>query len=604
MNATELRNLIDRIGKVDACQQVAKTGNEAEADAWLMTQIMSLLADGKYAAAGTIIWGNRLFNPRPIMVKKVWQALNKHAKNLLQGSSAEGKSYSAIVWHLLDFWRDPYFTNIKLISTTAGHAKGNTYGTMAGLFRQAIITMPGVVLSDYMGMDPSERTNGISIVAIPDGDDGGKVLQGFHPLPRENPHPKLGDSSRVRAMIDEAELVPGSIWDTGVKNMLASQHGPDSVKVTAAYNPNDISSRVASISAPEGGHDMIDADTGYEGSDNWISKDGWNVTRLDAAKSENVMQRKLIFPGFQTYEGYLEVMEPNDGNTPEAWSFGRGLYPPTSSIQIIIPSKFIETSRGEFEFIGSTVGAGGADIAVEGRDDAIFTAGRYGTATAFNRLVINKTTRKREYDRIPFTHPRKVAQADQQFILAKGTTKIVADSIKNTSLSLGIDPEWVCMDRTGNGGVPHDYLCIPEVWGPVQGLDFNKPATETKILDEDKFTAEERFDGSVTEVWFAMSLWMEFGYLALSPAIPSDPLEQELRSRRYMLAGKKRRVEKKDDFKGRFGRSPDRADSLSLFLHAVRMKARVLGSMTGRSAKPDESRLIKHSPVDVVKWIN
>ncbi len=604
MDARKFRKLIETQGKVAAVSQATSLPceNEIAANCFIYEYVKALLDGEKYAAAAIVLWGFKIFNPLPYAVRMVWEGIKAAAKVLLQGSGSVGKSYSCIVWLLLDWLRDPEFTNVKIISTTAGHAKSNTFATMQMLVRNAVIPLPGVALNDYIGLDPKERYSGISIVAIPDGDNGGGVLQGFHPIPRPAPHPTLGDTSRLRALLDECEEIPIGVWQ-GVDNMLTAIDGTDRIKIIGAYNPKDQSTKTAQNAAPEGGWERFDVDTGVDGKDVWESKNGWHVVRIDAAKTENVKQRKMVFPGFQTYEGYRALADKNGGNSAEYYTFGRGAYPPISAVRIIVQSQFLQGCRGEFIFLGATTKCASVDTAVDGRDVAAMSVGRFGLATAFR-------TKSGQLNRFP--EPRMALQCDQQFPLKKGSTKIVGDDIKAQAIALGIAPEWVMIDATGNGSAVLSYL--QAVWSDqVQGLDFGAAATEMKILDQDKFAANELYDGVVTEVWFTMARWMEYGYFAIAPVVRSDPLEEELLGRRYNNVGKKTingeskemiRVEKKDAYKVRLSHSPDYADSMTLLVHLARVMGHLMGSMTGRKPQERRRERTQHGVVDRVQWLN
>lgn len=96
----------------------------------------------------------------------------------------------------------------------------------------------------------------------------------------------------------------------------------------------------------------------------------------------------------------------------------------------------------------------------------------------------------------------------------------------------------------------------------------------TDILTEEKYNAigvnnaqsakdSDRYPNAISEMWF------ECRELMPELEIPNDTgLKDELAGRRYGIDNKARRfVEKKDDYKKRYGKSPDRADSLLLCLY-------------------------------------
>lgn len=596
MTAEGFRKSLEEKGKIAAVSEFVPCRSEKAADAFIFQYIQKLLARGQYGAAALVLWGDTIFDPRPLSVRRVWRDIQRSAKRLIQGCGSAGKSYTVIAWLLLDWWRDPEFTTIKIISTTAGHAKSNTFSTMVMLHKAAIVKMPGKINSGFIGIDSNDKRACISLVAIPAGDNGNTRLQGFHPIPRPKTHPVLGKLSRVRAFIDEAEGVPSGLW-TGVKNMLLNLDGTETIKVIAAWNPKDPASKIAQLAEPPGGWDANDPDRLKE----WVSKENWPVTRLDGLDIENVKERKIVFHGLQTYEGFRELELSNGGNSPEYWIFGRGWYSPNGVNDTIINSELFGMAKGEFVFVGKTTRTAGVDTALEGGDNCVLTVGRYGLASEFIRHVRDIKTNEISKVRIVFPEPRHVLQIDQQIVLKKGKTEVIATQIRDNCKLLGIDPAWVCIDATGNGSSVLGLLRAPSFWSPdVQGVDFSQAATELKILEQDQKTPEEEFEGVVTEVWFALRRWIEFTYVAFHPGMRTDPLTQEILGRKYKIGeGKKMKVEKKKDYIGRLGHSPDFADSATVCLHGVRQRSGSKASSTGQKEERQRTpERTQHGVVD------
>lgn len=851
---------------------------------------------------------------------------------LLGDFTVTHNSYSGIAWVLLDWLADPEYTTVKIVSTTGGHAKSNTFSTIADLHgKKSICPLPGVMRAESLSLVEGDKRACISIVRIKAGEDNSGVLQGFHPLPRPVPHPVFGRSSRVRALLDEAEEIPAGVW-TGIENMLTSADGPDTVKVMGFFNPKDITSQTAQLCEPVGGWGEFDIETGVRGSNTWISREKWFVVRIDPKNTENVMQRKVIHHGFQTFEGYTNLQRKHGGNSlpyycadtetevlsrrgwlshdklrmsdfiytvnPESglgewckvleifskhydgeltsmegrgfsalvtdnhrWAvtnkqrignhltiketgnlalhdliplcrpmnnmadrhsedfarlvgwlvtdgtyrkkgrgkgvciyqsqsanpekcdeirallnrlganaseklngdivhftfngelsrkarkhapgklltigfinslsesakialldtlvkgdggiqggdtkyvctsneqqagiysalmslmgiantthkrwietgfmlkngwvsegcwmfyvntrkskytrpqsleikkidhsgivwcprtkngtflarrkggvyftgntFGRGAYPPDGAICVIVPQRVMGVMMGEFIFSGKTTNIGAADIAIDGRDEAVMAVGRAGMATGFRKCQMTEEGPIR-WETVYFTEERHCLQMDQIFSLPKGSAKIVGDAIRDNAKRLGIDPHWMMIDATGNGSPVLAYLQIPEVWSPeVRGIDFSSSATETKILAEDLKTAEEEYEGIHSEVWFALSRLGEYGYFCISPTVRSENLERELTGRRYIQGeGKKLRVEEKKLYKKRLGRSPDNADTATIFVHCFRTggDTQSAPSMTGEAPKERERNPFDDDfHAENVKWLN
>lgn len=561
--------LLDCTGKKERCR------TPADAIVVLQTVLHSLLNSDQYLLAATLCWGEPLFDPRPRSVQLIWKAITTRTRVLIMGAGAMGKTYTVMAHDLLDWVRDPWYTTIKIISTTAGHARAQTISILVRFHRQSIVPLPGYIRQGYIGMDKDDRRSSISEVAIDKGSEvegkSGK-LQGFHPLPRPKPHPVFGRLSRVRARLDEAEDVPVLVWP-GLSNMMLTESEDDmNVAICGMFNPRRRDSAVAVRAEPQGGWRNFNIDK----SEEWISSKGFYVLRLDGAKCENVVQKRKVYEGLLTYKAYTEL-ENLGMNHPDYYTFGRGAYPVTSAAFNIVPAYALDDSRGTLIWQRAPRPLATLDSAFEhGGDAAIYTAGMYGEAIGF--IPDGGKARR-------FRQPKWAIQIDQQFAIDKtaltmigseeksANTLLMARNIIDLSKRLGVTPEWFAMDRTGNAKGLHDTLQLN--WGNTLGINWGEGATELTVLEEDTEKASEIYDDVITEMFFAFGRWAEFGYLAFSPAMETGPLFAQLSSRQYRRIGKlKVRIESKKEYKKRLStESPDEADSAVMIVHLVRMRA-------------------------------
>lgn len=599
IGAVAFRSTIEWEGKIAAAQLINPAcATEGEADALILLYVQGLLSARQFAAAGVVLWGEKVFNRKPSVVKKVWGAIEKHKKIIIPGGASLSKTYSAACWLVLRWLADPEGTTIKIISTTGKHAESNFFATIKMLHASTAVPVAGIASADDIRYTEGDKRASIGIIRIRQGEDNSEVLQGFHPLPRQKPHPVYGDSTAVIAALDEAEGIPDGVW-TGIKNMTASGDA-DHVKAMAFYNPKDITKKPAQLAEPQGGWGEFDVESGVRGSDEWTSAAGWHVVRLDAKKTENIQQRKEVYPNFQTYEAFRGYELQDGGNSQHYYVFGRGCYPPDSALNTVCPQRVVSLMRGEFIFSGRTTTAAGCDTAIDGRDDAVFTVGRFGKARAFKRLASGPDG-KLQAQIITFKQERDAVQLDQQFNLRKGSTEIVASDIKEHCLRLRVEPEWFMLDATGNGEPVFILLKAKEYMGPkVRGIRFGDDATNLKVLDEDTQTAAEQYDGLCSEVLFAITRWGEFGFLGIPPG--QNELERQLIGRQYKLGpGKTLKVEDKDLYKKRLSRSPDHAESFSVFLHCIRTGGKV--ERAAMIERPKRQTQFEERDIERVEWL-
>lgn len=563
---------------------------------WLWSFVIALLNSERYSAAGTVLWGPKLFNSGPRAVKQLLTYARQKQNVIVLGGAALGKSYTLICHLLLDWIRDPEWTEIKIISTTGGHARSQSFSTLQRLYKSAIVPLPGIAMDGFIGLNPKDRHSALSLVAIPQGEDGRGVLQGFHPMPRTNLHPQFGAMSRVRALLDEAEEIPSGVWE-GVSNLLASAWGPEAVKVMCATNPRDVTSKLAQLAEPPNGWTMINLDKDKE----WMSSERWNVLRLDGYDCENVQTRELVFPGFLTWEGYQKFALELGGQSPKYLTFGRGMYPLSALANTMIPYSLLEPCIGTYIFEGRVIGCAGIDLAAEGGDRIILFVGKYGKAIGFQPLHGQPQLWKKS---------KYCIQSDQFYDLQKENTVPLATEIERRCRELKIAPDWTCLDRTGLGVGTHDVL--KQQWSPlVRGVMWGAESGSYKILADDHDFAIEIYDGISTELYARCRKFLEFGHICFAPQIQTSMLFKELSSRRYQPSskgpsGKPRiKLEPKKEFKKRMLWSPDIADAFVQMVHIAALNGPTKATMLGSDrAQTPRGRDFNLGPTERVNYID
>lgn len=554
--------------------------------------VRSFMDDGRYTDAALILWGSSVFDSRPAVVGLIFDFLSETAKGLIPGSSSLGKSYNSAAWLLLDWIRDPEYTCVKVLSVTATHLKANVMSTLHRLHESAVVPLPGIRLDGFIGMDSKDRYGAIEKVSIKIGENGAGALKGFHPIPRPERHPIFGWYARLRALLDEAEDVPMGVWSS-VDNLLSSMEGTENVKIIAPFNPKDITSVVAQKSEPKEGWAKVDPDRHFV----WTSKEGWDVLRLDGAQTENVVQQKVLFPNFMTYEGFLNLALSRGGDSPEYWTFARGMYPLKGHVSSVMAVQLFDGAQGSFVFRSFSVSAAGVDLAFEGGDKAILCLGRYGEVSGFRFHGSQEV--------VHFDEPFWAAQVDQVIELEKMLTLAQAKNLHGWFKEQMVQPEWAMLDKTGNAKGAYDNLC--ELWSPqVKGVNFGENASMNKITVQDKDLPIEIYDNCGTEMYFAVARWLEYGYLRFGPFVDVAAIQRQFVRRRAFPVGKgpsdkqRIRLEKKPEYKKRYNESPDLADAVSIFLHCVRMNGQEAASALGKR-RPEINRELRS--FDKMEWL-
>jgi len=555
--------------------------------------VQTLLDADLFEAGAHLLWGPQAFDWRPQSCQRVWQGLFQHDKLLVQGAGSMGKSYGAAAWFYLDWWRDPNWTCVKVVSLTREHAERNIFASMKTFHRTALVKPLGLDEDFATSIQTTKDSKqGLHLVAIPKGETGHGTLRGFHPSPRstKKAHHRWGKVSRTHVILDEAEEIPEGVW-AGINNILSAADSsvPGRIKIFAASNPRDRTSHFGRKCEPEYGWGSVECEVDKD----WVSREKWQVVRLDAADCENVTERRVVYPGLQTYEGYMNYVAR--GQTPESMTMARGWFPDEGISMGIITPAMMDNAMGVVRFTGPVVALAAFDLAMEGIDQVMCSYGRFGLSDGW-------TGRNGKFNE--FKEPRTVLQLDSQIPFPKAKTLEQAQAIKKFCSQMRITPNWLCVDRTGNGSGVHDLLT--SIFGTeVMGINYSWAASDVPILGDDSKKANELYNGLVTELLFGLSKYLEFGWLKISPGFRTDELVKQAIGRRYTQKGRGLvRVEPKKDYcKRTRQKSPDELDSLSMLVYLMRQRAGVVATMAEKKKpEPREKELV--SIIDSVAFVD
>jgi len=542
---------------------------EAQVEQLNFSLLQWCLDQDRYIDAAALCWPKTIFNPEPKSARDIWETYEKSSQFMLMGAASMGKSYSIGARLILEWVRDPVYTTIKVLGPSEDHLQDNLFSHLVDMHRNSAVKLPGIIGRFFIGMDERSRRGAIIGVVVSLGKKSAAKIQGTKRFPRAKKHPKFGQLSRFIVFMDEMNQIPPGIWKD-VDNVLAASTKDGGFKIGGAFNPHDETDNVGVRCEPEWGWKEFDMDKHFK----WKSKRGWNVLRLDAMQCENVTEKREVYPGLQTIEGMQTAIQNAGGtSSPGYYSMVRAAFPPKGSDFSIIPQSALHSLKFEVLWAAATRPFAGADLALEGGDTAVFARGEYGLARGLREPPTLEHPNGREILFLANTKPafHPVIQLTQLYPIPKGNTVEISRRLKELCQQIGIRPEHLCVDRTGNGAGVHDNL--KEYWSPAtKGVNYYESATERKIMDEDKETPKETMDRMQSELWFALAKWIEFRYFVVSPSVDTTSLFPQL-SGRLFRPGAKSKVESKKDYEGRGNKSPNEADAVTLLVHAVRMES-------------------------------
>jgi hypothetical protein len=553
----------------------------------LLRGLLSLFLDSDdYLKAAALIWPEHAFDPRPQFTQDIFKTIHEENQLLIQGANSTGKSYSVTAWMYLDWRRDPYFTMIKMAAVNEEHLKRTIIAQVKQFHALSVIDLglPVVDSELYFGLQGFPDM-GIAGVLLPQGAEGTGRIRGYKPKPiRKVKHPRFGFSSRVRFFGDEGQIYKDSVFkDFG--SMQSAMNGPDPVKIVVTFNPDLTERAVLKKAMPSQGWLIEELDTLYK----WRSKEGYSVLRLDGAKSENVVSRKIIYPGLQSLEGYMKFVQGGGDTSADYFEKARGFPPLKNAVNIIIPASWPTEYRGMANFIERPETYATVDCSYQGEDGAVMTIGRYGQAAGWTKENGQKVLFT-DYLSPGTPKPKHVLQYDQQIpLMNRDDTVALAEEIVEKCKAMKIAPENVGIDGTGNGFGTYSHL--KRYFGDVVFIQWASKATERKVLNEDQAGANTIYDSIISEMWFSLKRWMESGCVFISPIVNHSPLNQELTTRRFsrVRAGLTH-VESKREYKSRGNGSPDFADSMIMMPFVIRSRHPVLPGIQMESETPITER--------------
>lgn len=573
---------------------------EAEGDLLLRDFFNAMVDANNYVGAAALCWGPPLFHPELNSVREIFDTAAVQPLMLSMGASSMGKTYNLVIFCYMDWLRDPEWTSVKLMSQSDKHLTDNVWPHLMQIHESCALKPLNKVKdlpSDlWMGIADSGKSYGFAGMAFKQSQLSSGAWKGFKPQPKrpitDKGYAVFGPMTKLRVLMDEAQQIPEGVWQD--LNSVKASVGEGRVKIFAAFNPEDVSQPVVRRAEPVGGWHSDHQETLYS----YESAQGWWVVRLDAAKCENVVQRKEIYPGVMRYEAFLDTLKGGGDASPRYWTFARGFPPLQDSANTIIPPDWASTQRGEALYDGEVTNVASVDLAYQGADKCIIAIGRWGIAHGWRD---QKGVTHNFVNRLSpsLNQSRHVLTIDQFFAMPKSLDVMgVTQEIMGKCKMLRIQPEWVAMDSTGNAMATYSYAS--KYWGKVLGINWAEAGTEMKVLTDDLVTAKERFDGVPSEMWFAVKHWLDpnVGALLFNPTIQSQDLYSQMTTRRYKRTRNGRmHVESKDEYKARnAGKSPDEMDAVVMLLHLIRMRGGVIAGIVEQQNNKSDRAIKAYSP--------
>lgn len=547
-----------------------------------------------FVAAAMVLWDSETFCAEAHFTQLIWEALMTKRMICIIGGTGCGKTYCPSAYFMLEFITDPAWTRFQVASASEDHLRKNLFADLIRLHSDASMALPGTPDTESIALD-KKRGQGIFTLTLPGGPQSKSKIKGAHTKPRPM-HPRFGRRSRVFCLIDECQETPQNIFSE-ITSRFSTVVGDDveHLKFVLSANGKDVFSQFGQCAKPVKGWESI-----RRSDETWESEEGWTVLSLDATTHENVVQRKVIYPGFVTWDGVQNWLKKAHGNweDPIMYSFVFGKFPPLGLASTIIKQQWLTAAEGDWIFETQTVAKAGADVAFTG-DKPTLATGRVGRA-------IGWTDYQGERHMLPT--PQWGIQVDAASEVQRhDDSQDAADEFMVRLKPTGIKPEGFGIDKTGGGRGVHDVirrqwsqkvgiLIAQDVVGAVaaiHGIEYASSPSEVKIAEEDTATPKELYDIMASELWFAAAKLFELGVVRIGKGVDVKVFAELAARQGGMMIGlgKKLTVESKKDFKRRTGMdSPDLADATLILISVARWTTPGLIPKAPDTALPPPSR--------------
>lgn len=254
----------------------------------------------------------------------------------------------------------------------------------------------------------------------------------------------------------------------------------------------------------------------------WRDPDFENLT-ISAFKHPNVVRQEIVIPGMVTYEWVekmqrrcaKEMVSGDYNDHPEYQARVLGIWPEEGAAQVLVPYGWFEKAR-QVKKTPEGEKAAGLDVARAGDDNTVLSWRIGGELQEIHKWHGLLT----------------------QDVVGKVTEVLRQHGIKKVVVDLGYNPGVADM-------LPEDL--------DVQGINFGGKAYEC-----------DEFENQITEIAWFFREGVQDGNVWFKDIPYLDELADDMQ-RYYVYTSKvKKKLEPKDQFKKRIGRSPDVGDSVVL----------------------------------------
>lgn len=478
----------------------------------------------------------------------------------LAGCSSSGKTHNltgfACTWWLCA----PAISSVIYCSTTAKALRKRGWANVQ-MFHTSI---PGPRIGNFVDSRmmwqavKGDDKHAIVGIAVEEGETN-KVsdnIKGVH-------------TKRQMVIIDEATAVPHAIFEA-CTNLYSY---PREFILIMIGNPRSRLDEFGKFIEPLGGWNSVTVNT-----EEWETKPQMNgvtgiCVRFDAEKSPNILEGRIVSKHLPTKERVeMRRSSLNSENDPSYWSNERGFPPPEGLNKNVISESVLEkfNAYGKHEFTGQNFRIIGVLDPARTGDRIVVRFGKLGWIT-HDKMALQAGP--------PI--PISVNANSKNPIDFQITEQVERECAKITCFgnnyfggAYSCSAEDFGVDSTGGGADLVDIM--QRNWDlNVNRILFSASPSQEPCSHEDKRPADEVYNNKRTEMYFRTANAVKSGQLkGVDKETATELVSIEFDDSKAKLA-----LMKKEDYKEKFGKSPDYADTLVMLVEMARKKGLALAAV-------------------------
>lgn len=542
-----------------------------------------------YKALMSLLWPSVVWHKWNTLILKEYF---EHRTIVVIGSASSGKSHTAAMCVLADYFCFPSSTTILCCSTTLEALENRVWGEIKSLFRAAKHlwpTLPGNLIESRKRIVTDENSSG-------DGRDFRNGLMAV-PCKRGGEFAGISDfigikNKRLRLLGDELAILPKLFVDA-VSNLDKNTD----FKFIGLGNPKDTTDALGVMAEPaahlggwEGGIDQ------KPGTKTWetrrqngicIQLPGTDSPNLDGKLGIPLITQEQIDRDISFYgKDSLWFTMMDEGKMPRGQGSRRVL-----TRQLCMKHRALEAPVWLNSARTKVAGLDAAYRGVGG-DRCVFVEIEFGVEAtspdpaAIIANVVNQSTPSRNQRQI-------MALTDVQLVPIN--VNLAAIRITDSEDQI---VQWV-MNECKNRGIPPNHFffdagmrtslvsSFARLWSPdVVPIDFGGAPTERPVSSQLDKKCSEYYSKFVTELWYSIRLIIEAEqFRGLTEEVMAEGCMREY----GMVAGNKIEVESKKEMKKKTGRSPDLMDALVTAVEGARRLGFQIANFAQKPAKKDDA---------------